>query len=346
MHHLTGKPEIMKRMNTELIYKTLIELNSATRAEITERTKISATTVRALLAELLENGEIVVSGIDESSGGRRATRYTLNRERNLLLSLFIDKGEIVYQIGDLTGDVIEKGSQPVSGNVSIAAIRFVESCLKRRDICAIGLGVPGIVEKGHYYVSSGFNIWYVNNLGEQLQANFHLPVILENDLNAIALGFAIRYAEKNGCRDLGSINIVYIHLNPGCAGGGVISDGKIVHGAKQFAGEFGFMPILPDKTLGVLLEEYHKEEFAKTIARLIALINCVSNPSLIVIGGVLIQNDRVSLDEVKSAAASFISDLTLPEIIFSKDYHNDYLSGLSCLTIQEMIPKLPFSIYN
>jgi predicted NBD/HSP70 family sugar kinase len=123
----------------------------------------------------------------------------------------------------------------------------------------------------------------------------------------------------------------------------VISDGKIVHGSKRFASEFGFMPILPDKTLDALLEESYQEEYARTIARLTAIINSVTNPSLVVIGGVLIQNGKVSLDEVKSAAASFISDLSLPEIIFSMDYHSDYLSGLTCLTIQEVIPKLPFS---
>jgi predicted NBD/HSP70 family sugar kinase len=345
MHNLTGKPEIMKKMNIELIYKALIELHSATRAEITEITKVSATTVRALLEELLASGEIIVSGIDESSGGRRAQRYMLNKNHNLILSLFIEKGTIIYQICDLSANVLTNGAEKTAGNnLSIAAIQFVTRLQKKWDICAIGLGVPGIVEKGHYYVSSGFNIWYINNLGEQLQETFHLPVILENDLNAIALGFAIHYAEKNADCDISSINITYIHLNDDCTGAGIITDGKIVHGAKHFAGEFGFMPMLPDKTLDVILKEAASEkDYADAVARLVAIINCVSNPSLVVIGGTRIQNQSTSLDSVKIAATAYISDLTFPEIIFSKGYKNDYLSGLSYLTIQDIIPKLPFA---
>ena len=47
----TGNPAQMKRMNIESVYRALIDYKAATRAEIAERTKISITTIRALMEE-------------------------------------------------------------------------------------------------------------------------------------------------------------------------------------------------------------------------------------------------------------------------------------------------------
>jgi hypothetical protein len=345
MQNLTGKPELMKKMNITLIYKALIELRSATRAEIADKTKISTTTVRTLLEELLKRGEIRELNLDESSGGRRAQRYTLNPERNLILSFYLDGETLVYQVCDLIGNLIKIGTEPADGkNLPLTVIQFTAKCLEKWSICAVGLGVPGIVENGRYYISGGFNLWSTNDLGEQIQNFCHVPVILENDLNAIALGFSIRYAKKNKNCDLNQINMIYINFSGECSGAGIIADGKIVHGAKQFAGELGFLPMLPDKNLDtMLLEASDPQQYADTVARLVSIVNCVTNPSLVVISGNRIQTGWVSLDAVRTFAQSYISSLILPEIIFSNSFQDDYLAGLTHLTIQSVLSELPLS---
>lgn len=341
MQNITGKPELMKKMNLTLVYRALIEMQSATRAEISERTKISTTTVRTLLEELLQRGEIVELQLDESSGGRRAQRYSLNLKRNLILSLYLEGKTIVYQISDLVGNIIKADCHETNGE-KLSVSQFVAKCLKKWKICAVGIGVPGIVENEHYYVRTGFNLWYINNLGEQIQTAYHLPVILENDLNAIAFGFAIHYAKKNPDCDLSKINLAYIHLNDKCSGAGIIVDGKIVHGAKHFAGELGFLPLLPNKDLDDVIENSaSRQELADNIARLISIVNCVTNPALVVIGGDYLQ--KILPEEVKSSVQTYISDIMQPEIIFSGNFKNDYLAGLTHLTAQAVIPRLTVS---
>ena len=64
--------------STTLLYRTLIRLGSATRAEVANETNLSATTIRNLFEELEAGGEIVAGALDRSSGGRRAQRYALN----------------------------------------------------------------------------------------------------------------------------------------------------------------------------------------------------------------------------------------------------------------------------
>jgi Transcriptional regulator/sugar kinase len=345
MQDMTGKPELMKKMNVTLIYRALIELRSATRAEISEKTNISITTVRALLEEMLKSGEIAELELDASSGGRRAQRYALNPKRNLVLSLYFEEQAIVYQITDLLGTVIESGLREAKGeNVWELAAQFVAACMSKRKISAVGLGVPGIVEEGRFYVSSGFNLWSINNLGEQIQNRYRLPVILENDLNAIAFGFARHYAQTRPNCDLSAVNLAYIHFNRDCTGAGIIAGGKIVYGAKRFAGELGFLPFMPGKSLDAVLKETAaQKDYADIVGRLIAIVNCVTNPSIVVIGGNRQKTGWISLESVIKAAKTYVSDLMLPEIIFSDNYKADYLSGLANLTIQAVVPKLPLA---
>lgn len=54
------------------IRKSLLELGSATKVELSEKLEISFPTISKFLAEMEKEGEIISGGLDESSGGRRA----------------------------------------------------------------------------------------------------------------------------------------------------------------------------------------------------------------------------------------------------------------------------------
>ena len=56
MDTLNGRPKLLKQANLSLIRKVITAEGTATRAEIARKTNISSTTVRSLLAEMLENG--------------------------------------------------------------------------------------------------------------------------------------------------------------------------------------------------------------------------------------------------------------------------------------------------
>ena len=81
MDTLTARPRVLKQANLSLIRKVLKAKGTATRAEIAYETKISSTTVRSLLSEMMQNGEIESVGYDESSGGRKAERYGFRPNR-------------------------------------------------------------------------------------------------------------------------------------------------------------------------------------------------------------------------------------------------------------------------
>ncbi|WP_040197398.1 ROK family transcriptional regulator [Candidatus Soleaferrea massiliensis] len=339
----SGKPQLMKRMNTTLIYQTLAVLGDATRAEIVEQTSLSTTTVRTLLEELLRDGEIVPLNYDQSSGGRRALRYALDADKNLILSFYLEEPYIHYRLQSLSGLVKKEGKEALPDRRAESVVRHIERICREQDLCAIGLGVPGIVDNGHYYVSSGFNLWEIDSLGVKLEEAFSLPVILENDLNSIAVGFGLRYAREHPSCPFDSINMAYIHFNEGCMGTGIISDGRIVKGANQFAGELGFLPIAPNKMIADLLVTSDRTEMEHIIARTIAVLCCVVNPSFVVIGGRKYRAMQINPDDVRSIADQYIFEKVMPLIISSDNEREDYLSGLYHLTREYILPKLPLS---
>lgn len=67
----------VKRINVELVKNTLRSMGVGTKASIANLTKLSVATCGTILNELLQTGEIIDLGPDESSGGDRRVGINL-----------------------------------------------------------------------------------------------------------------------------------------------------------------------------------------------------------------------------------------------------------------------------
>ena len=77
-------------------------------------------------------------------------------------------------------------------------------------------------------------------IAELVGAQFDCPGVLENDANAAALGEKLYGAAR------GSSDFVCLTLGSGL-GGGVVSDGKLLRGRENLAGEVGHITVQPDR---------------------------------------------------------------------------------------------------
>lgn len=102
----------------------------------------------------------------------------------------------------------------------------------------IGIGVPGQVnyEKGIIHNLTNVNGWEEVPLKNILSKYFKVPVSMDNDGNAAALGEMVWGAAK------GYFNILCVTLGTG-VGGGIIINGEIYRGWAFAAGEIGHMVI-------------------------------------------------------------------------------------------------------
>lgn len=107
-------------------------------------------------------------------------------------------------------------------------------------VSSVSVAVPGTVNFNEGVVLTAPNLPVLSNfpLRAALQEELQLPVIIENDGNAAALGEMLHGAGK------GYSSIVCITLGTG-VGGGIILDGRIWRGSDGTAGEIGHIGVAP-----------------------------------------------------------------------------------------------------
>ena len=152
---------------------------------------------------------------------------------------------VADQKGNILGDFkvateVEKGEEYIINDIE-KSIRSVaaNAKLNLEEIKRIGVGSPGplSIKKGIVYETS--NLPFKNfPIVEMLESKINIPVVLENDANAAALG------EKLFGSGIDSKVMVYITISTGI-GGGLIFGEKVFHGSNDGAGEVGHMIIEP-----------------------------------------------------------------------------------------------------
>ena len=105
------------------------------------------------------------------------------------------------------------------------------------EVSAIGIGVPGLVDRQNGVVYNLVNIphWDVVALREILEARFGVRVVIDNDANCFALGERVFGVGRQ------YENFVGLTLGTGL-GGGIIQQGRLLADSNCGSGEFGMMP--------------------------------------------------------------------------------------------------------
>ncbi|MGV3041472.1 ROK family glucokinase [Staphylococcus rostri] len=119
---------------------------------------------------------------------------------------------------------------------------FIEQCdmlnYKLDDVIGMGIGVPGPVNFDAGIVNGAVNLNWPGKVNVvQLMSEFvDFPVVVDNDANIAALG------EKHLGAGKDADDVVAITLGTG-VGGGIISNGKIVHGHNGSGAELGHIRV-------------------------------------------------------------------------------------------------------
>ena len=331
MNHITGKPQALKQVNLSAVRGAIKEKGSATRAEIVDATKISVTTVRKLLTEMLDNNEIVESGFDESIGGRRAVRYEFKKNRFFGAALCMDEDKVHYFIANICGEIQESGIRPITDDISESLCSLLEELTSRIEIKSVGIGVPGVVNGLSYQKQTGLNGLERYSIGEVIHHRFQIPVILENDLNATTLGFG-RNILKDSCKNL---NLAYIHFGDECLSAGFLSGGRLLRGSRNFVGELGLYPADDFRTLDMFLASpLSSEQYALIVTKLFAGICCILNPQSIAIAGEGFR--RECLPMIRDNLEKSLPAEMVAELILAEDMWRDYSEGMAYLTAEQI----------
>ena len=152
---------------------------------------------------------------------------------------------------DETGTMLDKweiptvtagGGQQILPDIAASVRQYLDAHnVPDSAILGLGIGVPGPVD-GKGVVNKCINLgWGVFNIAEELSALTGFPVKAGNDANVAALGEFWKGGGK-GCS-----NMVLATLGTG-VGGGIVIDGKLLHGAHGSGAEIGHMVLNRNET--------------------------------------------------------------------------------------------------
>ena len=101
-------PQNAKKGNFITIARYISEHTQASNSEIANSLRMSMPTVLQHVKELLEQGVIEEEGKYESSGGRRASYFTLRRDLAYVIGLDIKRESMIFSVINMRGEWIDK----------------------------------------------------------------------------------------------------------------------------------------------------------------------------------------------------------------------------------------------
>lgn len=248
-NHLVGSFQLMKSLNKTLILNVIRTDGPISRAEIAKKTNLTPPTVTNIVSELISSGLVIESNLGESKGGRKPIMLTINTSAFHVVGVDVGSRQISIVVTDLNASVFESHQvdlpRPLSEGRFMTLLKngirtVMDKPLKEGSIVGIGIGMHGLVnpDKGVAIFAPNLNLRNMA-LREQLEAEFHVPVEVDNDVRAMALG------ESWFGNGRGIDNFICVNVGNG-VGAGIILDQKLFRGASFTAGEVGHTTVDPD----------------------------------------------------------------------------------------------------
>jgi len=157
---------------------------------------------------------------------------------NLRAAAIDAQGKMLQKISASTD--LSRGPEAVMEDMA-KAIDSLRHSLGSQSLQGIGVAVPGFIRLKEGVIMGSNNLAVLEGfpMRDALQKRLDTSVILENDANAAAMG------EKwiGAGRDVDDLFLVTLGTG---IGGGIISDGRILHGFLGMAGEVGHITVVPN----------------------------------------------------------------------------------------------------
>jgi len=237
-----GNLRLVQKINRSLILNLIKDKGPISRADISKITKLTRSTVSSIVDYLIKKDLIKEIGLTSSGVGRRAILLKLNSKAYYSIGVDLGTLHTTITIIDLLGRIEKRIEYPT--NCQLEKDKILEklkaniyniiknSGIKREKIAGIGIAAPGLIDKkGTMLITPNFG-WRDTPLREILKKKFHIPVFVDNNVNAMALAES-EFGEGQGVK-----NFVFINVGMGI-GSGVVINGELFHGESNCTGEIG-----------------------------------------------------------------------------------------------------------
>ncbi|HEY6493810.1 MAG TPA: ROK family protein [Trebonia sp.] len=244
-----GTVRDLRRENRAAVLWSLYLSRPRSRPELSAATGLSPASVTSVVRELIDEGIVIETGLAESDGGRPRAMLGMNPEYGYVIGVDVGETRTRVELFDLTmagragveyplGRTAEHDVDVVVGQiVSGLDTVLTSSGIDPAAVLGVGVGVPGIIERGAEVLVHGQTYgWDAVPLDRLLRAHTTLPLRFDN--GAKTMGRAeLWFGAGRGAR-----SAVTVLIGSG-VGASLISGGATYQGATSSAAEFGHITV-------------------------------------------------------------------------------------------------------
>lgn len=241
---------LIKKLNEIRVLHLLRDHSPISRNELARRAHISKVAASDIVARLDRAGFIITVGKGETTrrGGKPPTLLKLNPESGYVVGIEIKRRRSLVALGNVESRVmgceqVTYAAEAQMEDVLRVIFQAVDSLLTRHEVpserlVSIAMAIPGIVDyrRGRLSFADTLRGWAHKPLAERFAGRYRVPVVMENDVNVMALGESLLGAGR------GVENLVCVWIGEGL-GAGIIVDGQLVRGEAGNAGEIGYLEV-------------------------------------------------------------------------------------------------------
>jgi N-acetylglucosamine repressor len=250
MPGLRGSRSLSRDLNASLLIEMVRRFGPISRAELSRQSQISAPTVSAIVAQLLERGTFSEVALAPSSGGRPPVLLQLNPKAGYVVGIKLRGDGLTTVVCDLDASVVatDEADAALVGDptgaitaIELATRRALRAAgVARTKVLGVGIGLSGVIDslRGSCEFSHLLQ-WHDVELAAPLRRRLRLPVWVDNDVNTLAI------AEKWSGDGTSARDFITLSVGRGL-GLGIVIDRAVYRGAVGGAGEFGHVIIDQD----------------------------------------------------------------------------------------------------
>lgn len=325
-----NKPELVKEHNLQLLRETLFQVRQATRQQLSVLTGISTVTLGSLLQELMQQNTVYEAEAEQPKTGRPAHIYCFNGNVRYALLLYARPtgrdSRLAAAVVNLYGETVWEREYPLLPMDREATRRFLEPLLHlRQPLGAVCVGLPGV--GFHEYIHREPQLHFLSlDVLEELGAEQGIPVLVENDINLAALGYAAESrVPPEEC-------LLYLYLMKGrYSGAGIYLDGHLHLGLGRFAGE------LPIPAYGIdwpRADTESPEAVCEILRRLLLPAVSLLAPHRVAVASDYVGEEHLSI--LREQLGAVVGPPYCPALCLAEHFEDDYAAGIKRMALEQI----------
>ena len=317
--------KLMKELNKRQLRRVLRQCGEATKPELSDRTGLSVVTINSLLEDFLKTGEAVQSGMAPSGGGRPSALYQYRPDYRYAVLLYGHQSEgrnlMHLAVVNLTGECVWR-KEEYFDEIRVESFESVLDDVIGRfpETGLLAFGLPGEVVNDVVTIHD-----YEALIGPDYKERYHLPVIFENDINAMTYG---------ACRDdemeRATVAGIYLpRIYP--PGAGLVIQGKIYYGTSHCAGELAGLPV---PVSWDSLDYGSAEEVLENLKLLTAVYGFTTAPETLIYYGDFFTEELQ--EQLRTYSERLLEGKFHMNLVFEENLEHDYEEGMKRLALEAL----------